>query len=71
VETTSLARSAVYPPSLPFLKAGLLEPSLSAAQGAVRTLVSEKNKLGLSAVFTTSGSATHGRVTPGAAARGI
>jgi protein phosphatase len=71
VETTSLARSAVYPPSLPFLKAGLLEPSLSAAQGAVRTLVSEKNKLGLSAVFTTSGSATHGRVAPGAAARGI
>jgi protein phosphatase len=71
VETTSLARSAVYPPSLPFLKAGLLEPSLSAAQGVVRTLISEKNKLGLSAVVTTSGSATHGRVVQGTAARGI
>jgi hypothetical protein len=52
------------------LKAGLLEPSLSAAQGVVRTLISEKNKLGLSAVFTTTG-ASHGHVAPGAAARGI
>ncbi len=70
VETTSLARSAVYPPSLPFLKAGLLEPSLSAAQGVVRTLLSEKNKLGLSVLITTTGT-TPGRLSPGAAARGV
>jgi len=70
VKSTSLTRSAVYPPSLPFLTAGLLEPSLSAAQGAVRTLMAEKRKLGLTAAYATAGSAT-GRVSLGASARGI
>jgi protein phosphatase len=52
VEETSLLRSAVYPPSLPFLQAGLLEPSLSAAVGAVNTLEKERNRLGLSLAVT-------------------
>ena len=52
VEETSLLRSTVYPPSLPFLQAGLLEPSLSAAVGAVNTLEKERNRLGLSLAVT-------------------
>lgn len=52
VRVTSLRRGAVYQPSLPFIEAGLLEPSLSAAIGAVDTLMSEKSKLGLSASIT-------------------
>jgi protein phosphatase len=52
VRVTSLTRGAVYQPSLPFIEAGLLEPSLSAAIGAVDTLMSEKSKLGLSASIT-------------------
>jgi protein phosphatase len=62
VRVTSLTRGAVYQPSLPFIEAGLLEPSLSAAIGAVDTLMSEKSKLGLSASITilpaTAGSGT-------------
>jgi len=58
VETTSLTRSSVYPPSLPFLKAGLLEPSLSAAVGAVSSLMNEKNALGLSVAIITVPSGT-------------
>jgi protein phosphatase len=58
VRTTSLTRSSVYPASLPFLRAGLLEPSLSAAIGTVNTLMNEKHKLGLSAAAISVPSAT-------------
>ena len=58
VETTSLTRSSVYAPSLPFLQAGLLEPSLSAAVGVVNSLMHEKNALGLSVATTGAGRAT-------------
>ncbi len=60
VEKTSLTRSAVYPPSLPFLKAGLLEPSRSAAVGVVNRLMHEKAALGLSVAIPTAPSTTPG-----------
>lgn len=44
---TSLDESSVYPPSLPFVRAGLLEPSYQAAVNAVSTLSHEQSLFGI------------------------
>jgi protein phosphatase len=71
VEETSLSKSAVYPPSLPFLRAGLLEPSLSAAVGAVNTLEKERNRLGLSVDAVTGPPARASRTSAAVFTRSI